>query len=316
MRALRLSIALTALVASGCDTIGSDFSAFAESFNPPTPLKAAELAVDTNNPENQRRGIALLANAPWGGAEPYIKLYRLYILENTDPLVKAFSIRALGRHGDASDALLIAQQLTSPYTIVRFEAAKSCSRVHDLAVVDLVWPRLVDEREESEIRTEIAVALGQYPTDSVFQALVAAIDQRELAVNLAALDSLQTLTGQDFGLDQSKWLQWKKTTSKAFLNDERYLYPTYFRNKRFMDYILFWIPLNFENPGVPVGTASSGPRRTYQGEEQPSDEFKLPTLEKPEPVTPAKPSVGPTPPATGAKPASGNAKPATGSTGP
>jgi hypothetical protein len=267
----------TAFIA-GCDTIGSDLSSFAESFNPPTPLQAAQWAVDTNNPENQRRGIALLASAPWGGAEAYVRLYRLYIEENTDPLVKAFAIRALGRHGDANDALLIGKQLDSPFRIVRFEAAKASQRLHLPAAADLLWPKLINENEDPEVRAEIALALGHYPNDAVFQALVAALDQRELAVNAAALDSLQTLTGQDLGLDPKTWLAWEASTTQVFLRDERFLYPTYTRDKRFLDYLLFWIPLSFENPGLPVGTSIAGPRRTYEGE-QPSEDFVLPDLQ-------------------------------------
>ncbi|MDZ4755248.1 MAG: HEAT repeat domain-containing protein [Phycisphaerae bacterium] len=285
MRALRLSIAFVGLVtlgwSAGCDTIGSDFSSFVESFNPPSPLQAAQWAVDTNNPENQRRGIALLASAPWGGAEAYVKLYRLYVEEDSDPLVKAFALRALGRHGDASDARLVAQQLESRFKIVRLEAAKASQRLHDRAVADLLWKRLVDESEEAEVRAELAIALGQYPSDPVFQALVNALDQRELAVNLAALDSLQTLTGQDFGLRTRRWLEWKEMATTAFLGDERYLYPTFRRDKGVMDYILFWIPLNFEDPNLPIGTTATGPRRTYEGD-QPAPDFTLPTIERPD----------------------------------
>lgn len=288
-RALAPSLARVALVAllalpSGCDTIGSDFEAFTESFNPPTPAQAATWAVDTSNPENQRRGIALLASAPWGGAEAYQKLYRLYVEEQTDPLVKGFAVRALGRHGDASDAPLVVKELNSQYRPVRLEAAKALQRLHDPAAADAIWKKLIDQTEDSEIRTELAIALGQYPTDAVFQALIAALDHRELAVNLAALDSLQTITGKDFGLDQRAWNQWRASvgTAQAFRTDDRFLYPTFRREKGLMDYVLFWIPLTFEEPGMPVGTPSTGPRRTYGGEEQPAGDFRLPSYEKDE----------------------------------
>jgi hypothetical protein len=268
-----------ALFASGCDTIGSDISAFTESFSPPTPAEAAAWAVDTNDAENQRRGIALLASAPWGGAEPYVNLYRLYIDENTDPLVKAFAIRALGRHGDAPDAPLVAKQLASTYRIVRYEAAKALQRLHDPAVANDIWLRLVDQNEEADVRTELAIALGQYPSDAVFQALVNALDHRELAVNWAALDSLQTLTGNDFGLNQAAWLRWKDSTQVAFLDEERFLYPTFRRHKWWLDYVLFWVPIEFEDPSMPIGTKGAGPRRTYEGDVQPPPEFQLPEAE-------------------------------------
>ncbi len=300
--ALGAPLLLAAVSLIGCDTIGSDFDAFTESFNPPTPSQAAAWAVDTSNPENQRRGIALLASAPWGGAEAYQKLYRLYIEEPTDPLVKGFAVRALGRHGDSSDAQLVAKELGSQYRLVRLEAAKSLQRLHDPAVADVMWKKLVDQAEDSDIRTELAIALGQYPNDAVFQALIAALDHRELAVNLAALDSLQTMTGKDFGIDQRKWNEWRASlgTATAFRTDDRFLYPTFRREKGLMDYILFWVPLSFEDPGMPIGTPSTGARRTYGGEEQPAGDFKLPSFEQN-----AKPGTGD---ATGKGGASGSGR--------
>jgi hypothetical protein len=269
---------VTIAVASGCDTISSDLDSFGESFSPPTPLEAATWAVDTTDAENQRRGVALLASAPWGGAEAYVRLYRLYVEENSDPLVKAFALKALGRHGDASDAKLVATQLPSPFKIVRLEAARSLQRLHDPAVADLIWPRLLDPAEEAEVRLELAVALGQYPTDSVFQALVAALDQRELGVNWAALDSLETLTSQDHGLDKAAWISWKDATSDAFVDEETYLYPVFRRELDFIDYVVFWQPVVFEDPGVPIGMRLTGIRRTYEGEAPPPG-VNLPSAE-------------------------------------
>jgi len=275
----------------GCDTISSDFGSFADSFSPPTPLQAATWAVDTTDPENQRRGVALLASAPWGGAEAYVRLYRLYVEENSDPLVKAFALKALGRHGDAADASLVAKQLTSPYRIVRLEAARSLQRLHDPRVADTIWPRLIDETEDAEIRLELAVALGQYPKESVFQALVAALDQRELGVNWSALDALETLTGEDFGLDKQAWLSWAAATPKAFADRETYLYPVFRRNLDFIDYVVFWQPVVFEDPGVPIGMRLVGPRRTYEGE-PPPEGVALPGPASPAPDA-TKPAASP-----------------------
>lgn len=298
-----VAAAATAMSLVGCDTISSDINALTEAFNPPSPGEAATWAVDTTNPENQRRGIALLASAPWGGAKPYQELYRLYIEQPTDPLVRAFAIRALGRHGDAEDAVMIARELSSSYRLVRLEAAKALQRLHDPAVAEAMWTRLIDQVEDSEVRTELAIGLGQYPTDAVFQALVAAVDHRELAVNLAALDSLHTITRQDFGLSQKAWIDWRASVdaATAFRTDERFLYPTFQREWGFFDYLVFWAPLTFEDPGMPVGAKSTGARRTYEGEEQPAGDFRLPTFEKDEDATkPApKPAEGATPPASG-----------------
>ena len=82
--------------------------------------------------------------------------------------------------------------------------------------------------------------------------------------------------------DRAAWLAWRDAQRGQFLSGERTLYPTFVRDKRFIDYLLFWIPLTFEAPGVPVGTPGSGPRRTYQGSEVPPDTFRVPERATPD----------------------------------
>ncbi|MCE2885318.1 MAG: HEAT repeat domain-containing protein [Planctomycetaceae bacterium] len=260
-----------ALCAGGCDTISSDFSSFAESFTPPTPAQAAQWAADPNDRENARRGTVLLANAPWGGALPYLRMYRLYAEDSLDPLVRAAALQALGRHGDPEDAVLVAKSIASPFRQVRLAAAKALQRLHDPAVADTIWPRLVDGSEDPDVRVELAIALAQYPTPAVFQALVAALSQRELAVNVAAVDSLRTLTGQTIAIDEDAWLAYYASTSTPFATARVYLYPTFVRELDIWDHLLFWQPVVFEQPDVPVGMKVLGTRRTNDASRENAD---------------------------------------------
>ncbi len=248
-------LAIAALLAClpGCDTASSDFASFTESFNPPTPSQAAQWALDMRDAENQRRGTLLLAGSDFGSESGYVRMYRLYIEENQDPLVRVAAIEALGRHGDADDAELIARQLKDKSVQVRVAAAKALQRIHNPKVTTALCSRLIDEGEESSVRIELAIALGQYPSDDAFQALAASLDARELGVNLAALDSLHLMTDQDFGLDRPLWLSWYASTRTPFSRRMQYLYPTYWREKGFWDHLIFWAPLRLEQPGVPVG---------------------------------------------------------------
>ena len=260
--ALLLLVCVDVVMLGGCDTITSDFGQFTDSFSPPTPAQAAQWAADPNDNENARRGTILLANAPWGGAPPYVRMYRLYAEDSLDPLVRAAALQALGRHGDPDDAVLVAKNLTSPFRQVRLAAARSSQRLHDPAVADQLWPRLVDGSEDSDVRIEIAIALAQYPTPAVFRALVAALAQRELAVNVASVDSLRTMTGQNIALDENAWLLYYAATPEPFAQTRITLYPTFVRALDIWDRLLFWDPVVFESPDVPVGLQAFGVRRT------------------------------------------------------
>lgn len=262
-RLTALSLLTTvSMISSGCDTIASDFQDLADQISPPSPQEAAQWATDFSAPEAQQKGIMLIGNAPWGGSDEYLRLYRTCIEGPFDPLVKAAAIRALGYHGEPSDAQLLANQLEHEVSYVRLEAAKALQRIHDEKVADALWERLVNE-EEASVRIELAIALGQYPRDSVFQALVLSLESRELAVNLAAADSLRTLTGQDYGLDSRRWLAWYKAASEPFKYEEVYLYPVYTRPLGFFDYINIFNPTVWQKPGVPRGLDETGMRSTW-----------------------------------------------------
>jgi len=250
------------LLTAGCDTISSDLSQFTQSFTPPSPAEAARWAADPNDRENARRGTILLANAPWGGTEAYVKMYRLYAEDALDPLVRAAALQALARHGEPSDAQLVAKSLTSPFRQVRLAAAKALQRLHDPAVADALWTRLVNGEDDADVRTELAIALGQYPTNSVFNALVAALSQRELAVNTAALDSLRQITGANLPLDEHAWLKHMATANPPLLAEPLYIYPTFARDLDIWDRLAFWDPVVFESPDVPVGMKVMGVKRT------------------------------------------------------
>lgn len=263
-RATATAVATAVLVSAGCDTLSSDINDFFSDMTPPTPAEAAAWAADLNDPENQRRGLALLSDAPWGGEDAYVELYRLYVEEPTDPLVKATAVQALGRWGTPDDAMKIADHLASPSPLVRREAAKGLQRLHDPKVADRIWIRLVDPNEEAGVRVELAIALAQYPSDRSFQALCLALDARELVINLAAADSLRILTGEDFGIDRATWLAWYDATPSPFAEEEVFLYPTFTRHISFWDHMLFWKNWTFETPAPPRGMeesdlASDGP---------------------------------------------------------
>lgn len=273
LSALGLAAALAFAGGSGCDTVGQDLSDISKNFIPKTPGEAARDSMDPYDADKRREGTTLLANAPWGGAPAYLSAYRDKVDNERDPIVKAAAIRALGRHGEPSDAIRILPHLAHENVQVRWEAAKALQRLHNEIVVPDLLKTLANDAEHSDVRIAAAVALGQYPEDRVFQGLIAGINARELAVNMASKNSLVTLTGVDRGLDAAEWLTWYNGLAKpqdAFAHQQEYLYPTYSRDDTIWEKMAFWSHRNFETPAPPTGLRSKSERSTYDDDAAPA----------------------------------------------
>ncbi len=266
--ALGAFVALVLFAAGGCSQISQDLGDFMESFNPPSPGQAARWMFDPNDPDLRRKGLTLVAAAPFGGEEVYLRAYRDIVTNERDPIVRAIAVRALGRHGLPEDAPLVADLLVNDDNeSVRWEAAKALQRLHNPEVIPSMLDRLVKLDESADVRAEIAIGLGQYPRDDVFQSLAAALDSPELIVNDAAKESLRTITGQGFSDDNTKWIAWYEQAEAAgdpFATRRPYVYPTYSRDIGWFEKLTFWSTPRFESPGPPAGLTPEGARSTYE----------------------------------------------------
>lgn len=261
--AASLLLLLLLAATAGCESIGRDLSDFAEDLVPPTPTQAVLWSAD-RDPDLRRKGTLLLANAPFGGNPPYLARYRDSAVHETNPLVLAVTIRALGKHGEPEDADLVVPHLQHPNLQVRWESAKALARLHWPPSAGALVTVVLTPEERPEVRAAAADALGQYPQDAVFQALVAALDDRSLAVNLAAERSLGTITGRALGLEPRAWLVWYRTSAKdPFALRRDYLFPTYYRSPSFLESLAFWKSPIVELPAPPAGLRSVEARRTY-----------------------------------------------------
>jgi HEAT repeat protein len=264
------SIALTAglcaalaLVGTGCESRGKkarESTSIIQLFAPPTPQEAARMAVDPFDADKRARGTLLLANAPWGGEDVYVRLYREQI-KDADPLVKAVSVRALALHGSPEDVPAIVELIDDDQRYLRWECARALQRLHNPVAIDALKDRLSIKKEvEPSVREASASALAQYADQRSFDALVAALDDRDLAVASAAQHSLATLTGRDLGNEVRPWVAWSKEESNLFAGRKTYEYPIFSRDPDWLEYVIPFLKPPNEKPGTPVGlpTASAG----------------------------------------------------------
>ncbi len=234
---------------------------------PVTPEQAAKMAIDPYDTDLRYRGTMLLANSWFGGEPVYVELYADH-LDDEDANVRVAAVRAIGIHGSPDHVPRVVELLSDPDDRVRLEAARTLQRLHNpVAVGPLIDrirepepPRILDGETDARVRAESAHALGQYADPRVLQPLIAALDDRNLAVNTAALHALRTLTGEDHGFDRRAWLRWFNQTSSPFSGRTAYIYPAFHRDRTLIEFLPFVPPPPNEPESTPVGMRPIEPR--------------------------------------------------------
>lgn len=230
-------------------------------FAPPTPEEAARMATDEFDADRRYRGTRLLSTAPFAGEPPYIALF-VDNADDADAGVRAVSMRALANHGRPEHARVLIRGLGDTDRLVRWEAARGLQRLHSPEAVDPLLAMLGEAKEpDAAVRTEVATALGQYAEPRVVEALIAALDDPNLSVNLATQASLRTLTGQDLGADPRPWVEWHRSAgASAFAGRSVFTYPAFSRKRKWFEYLPFVPPPPNEPSLPPAGLPPFAPR--------------------------------------------------------
>lgn len=258
-----LACAMIALIGlSACEQFGMrepqpGADSILEVFALPTPEEAAAM-FDSADPDQRYRGAVLLTQAWFAGDPKYLRAFEDYLLNDPDPSIRAVCARGLGNHAGADYAPALARALREdPDQEVREEAARALQRIHNPVVI----PALVqasreppgNSEPEAAVRVEAVVALGQYADPFVVDSLIAALDDSSLVVHRAAITSLKTLTGQDFGYDPIAWQRWAQATDDLFAARGVYEYPVFSRSKLWWEYVPGVPPPPNEQPSTPSG---------------------------------------------------------------
>lgn len=238
-------------------------------FDTPTPTEVVAMAADEFNADHRQRGVLLLANAPWGGEDVYLQYYRKAI-DDEDAGVRIASARALALHGEPEDVPLLIPYASDPSELLRWEVARALQRLHNPVAVPALLERLDLERMEKEVeashrvRAASARALGQYPERRVVDRLIEAFEDPDLSVNIAARNSLRTLTGMDHGMDAAAWHNATRdlTSEALFAGRKPYTYPVYHRDPSWIEAINPFDQVPNEVAAPPVGMPPVAPVET------------------------------------------------------
>jgi len=219
---------------------------------PTTPADAARMAMDPDEPDQRYLGTLKLANAYFGGEQVYIELYEKAVTDESAN-VRSAGVRGLANHGNPDHVPILVRTLRDPDRNVRLESARGLQRLYNpvaIPVLILVINEVNGYEDDPDVRAEAADALGQYPDPRVLSPLIGALADHYLIVNVAAMDSLQTLTGQDFDLDSTAWFVWFQESSRPFAGRAAYHYPAFHRGRKWYE----WFPFVSQPPNEPSAT--------------------------------------------------------------
>ncbi|MEM9790036.1 MAG: HEAT repeat domain-containing protein [Planctomycetota bacterium] len=250
--------ALIALASVGCRGGGSDnvFGDLLEPLIPPTPGEAARDAFNVFDADKRRRAVALINASPFGGEDPYLRMYRL-LLDDRDATVRAAVAAALGDHGTPEDADRLIPLLRDRDGFVRWQAARALQKLHN---PDAIEPLIavVTEDDDADARAAAAYALGQFDDPDAFDALVSALLDLDFGVVTNARDALTMMTGTDAGDDPADWLAWAEgRRGELFVDRLPYGYRPYVPAPAFGSRLAFWRKPAVVELREPVGLTSA-----------------------------------------------------------
>jgi hypothetical protein len=221
---------------------------------PPKPGEAARWAWYSYDADNRREGITLLAGAPFGGEEVYLRLYRKRLEIDPDATVRAACTRALGLWGHVDDVPnLLRFTIHDDSSLVRWELAQALQKIHNPVAIPALINMVVTDKD-ADVRMAAADALGQYAQPAVFSTLVGALDDTEWGVVQSAHDALTCLTGQDLGYESRPWLAFQlENPGKLFEHQRQYVWYPFVKPRGFWDKVKVWSRPKDVPPRVPTG---------------------------------------------------------------
>lgn len=124
-----------------------------------------------------------------------------------DPLIRQEIVRTLGYCRTPESAAALAQALDDPDAEVRETACEGWGRLrHPDAVAHLT--RILRSDTQANVRLAAARALGETGESAAVPALGELLADQDPALQLRATESLEQITGKDFGNDTRRWQQY------------------------------------------------------------------------------------------------------------
>jgi HEAT repeat protein len=177
-----------------------------------------EMLQDRQHPRNQSQAALLLVENTSPDAEEVVR-QGLRQTEAPDVFLALAAALRL-RHDDRFTAELLAG-LSSGRQPVRDTAAETLAELADADVIRSLRRLALDAQADPAARQAAVTALGRSGQKAAAQALVGLVTAGPEAVRRPAVEALEELSGQSYGLDPIRWRRWWE--ARRGLSDERWL---------------------------------------------------------------------------------------------
>lgn len=124
----------------------------------------------------------------------------------SDPLVREAIIAGAAEFRTPLAQQILVAGLGDDTASVRVECCKALGMRADESTVANLAQSLRGDKD-IDVRLAAAEALGKFKSEAAMSALVAALDDRDPALQFVGVQSLKSITGQDYGGDVATWRQ-------------------------------------------------------------------------------------------------------------
>jgi HEAT repeat protein len=124
----------------------------------------------------------------------------------TDPLVRATIVKTIAEFRAPISQQVLEAGLGDNDAVVRMSCCRALGKRADTASVQRLAQALRADKSQ-DVRMAAAEALGQIKSPESLQSLVAAIDDRDPAIQYIGVQSMKSVSGKDYGGDVAAWKQ-------------------------------------------------------------------------------------------------------------
>ncbi len=193
---------------TGCSTLSEATDVFANFENPfsnEVPAYKSQYGPTPAQKANQLRQLAQSASTLHAEEQTRIstELYELYS-KTSDPILRREAVRAMGSFGVPVAAAGLQAASEDSEAAVRIAACDAWTRRRGPEAIAALSGMLKNDAAV-DVRLAASAALATFPPEVASQHLGAVLEDRDPAVQFAAMDALRTTTGLELGNDVNLW---------------------------------------------------------------------------------------------------------------